>query len=152
MAEHELDAEEAMLVVKPADCAAGVAVSMVSGLAEAADVAFEVLCDGVTREMVVEQKVMGAEEFSVCVVETPKGPIALPPTAPAIVSWHREWLRSEHEIALKQYRDATGDTRGDDGKFEGQIDSVLDFFRKHGLSDTLRERVPSELPALAIQV
>jgi len=96
-AEEQLDAE-GTYVVKPAKSGSSIGVSLAQGLEEAAHIASKLLAGGGHEQVVVQPYLNDALEFSVCVIDTPGGPVALPPTEIELMpheddAWEAEELR-----------------------------------------------------------
>ena len=81
-----LDATNAWVIVKPCRGGSSLGVSAARGVVEAVDVSFASLRDDPRARVLVERHAGGAAEFTVVVVETARGPVALAPTEVEVVA------------------------------------------------------------------
>lgn len=81
-----LDTNNAWVIVKPCRGGSSLGVSAARGVVEAVDVSFASLRDDPRARVLVERHAGDAAEFTVVVVETARGPVALAPTEVEVVA------------------------------------------------------------------
>jgi hypothetical protein len=150
----DMDVEQSVTMVKPADGAAAIGVDAHRGLPATLKAARELLtsCDTLAGEVVIEPKVLGAIEFSVSVVQTRAGTFALLPTAPTIVDFRRDVCVAERDLAARRHEVATGQRKVMQEFFDDEDTfNVMSARLKRVPTDELREVTPAPLPAAAVQ-
>eukprot|EP00192_Tetraselmis_astigmatica_P001783 CAMPEP_0117671742 /NCGR_PEP_ID=MMETSP0804-20121206/13512_1 /TAXON_ID=1074897 /ORGANISM="Tetraselmis astigmatica, Strain CCMP880" /LENGTH=1580 /DNA_ID=CAMNT_0005480255 /DNA_START=223 /DNA_END=4965 /DNA_ORIENTATION=+ len=128
-----MDAASAVLVVKPALSGSSIGVKICRGAADAAAAAAELLQGGRFGKVVIQPYVEDAMEFSICVVETKKGPIALLPTEIELMPLEKEVFKASAE--LEQFNSFYG--CGDHGELP------IDFYLEEAEMPELQTHAPS---------
>ena len=139
------------LVVKPADGGSSLHVSVHQGMQEAVLAARELFEYGITTEAVIEPKVLGGIEFSVVVLETANGPIALTPTTIEIVDYTDDIDEYERTLEVER-RNGVGDiSQSIELVADENSDSLYTFRHKYTPSSAIRTHTPPRAPAEIVQ-
>jgi len=102
--------------------------------------------------VVVEPKLLGAIEFSVCVLETARGIIALPPSSPTFFDPDFVIAASERERRMDALRQQAGHVPTSDLLDDEAPETMMDYRKKNLPTSELRVQAPAPLPVDAVQV
>jgi D-alanine-D-alanine ligase-like ATP-grasp enzyme len=149
----EMDLEEGVAVVKPADGGGGLGVVVARGVAEIVAAADELVHseDAGAEEVVIEPKVLGAVEFSVCVIQTPKGVIALPPSTVHTKDVEAELAEAERERRMDEMKREVGHVPVTFVLDDESPETVIDYRKKNLPLAEVFVQAPANLPAAAVQ-
>lgn len=144
------DPAHALLVVKPAASGSSIGVEAVEGVEQAARVAGRLLAEGVDSEVVIEPFIgEGAVEFTVIVLETDQGPVALIPTEVEIVFPDDDIREAQRALARQLGFEADGDAADDTQARPSE--RLFTYRRKYLPTSQVRHHLPPRLPIEAVQ-
>jgi D-alanine-D-alanine ligase-like ATP-grasp enzyme len=147
----EMDQEEGVTVVKPADGGGGLGIVVARGLSDIIAAADELVHSEMTEQVVIEPKVLGAVEFSVCVIQTPKGVIALPPSTVHTKDVEVELAEAERERHMNEIKQEVGHVPVTFVLDDEMPETVYDYRKKNLPLAEVCVEAPASLPAPAIQ-
>lgn len=151
MQDTGLDLDEGVVVVKPADGGSGLGVTAARGVGDTVATAAALTTSDLTDHVVVEPKLLGAVEFSVCVLETERGLIALPPSTTGYSDPDFDIAASERERRVDALKAQAGHVALSALNDDEAPETMVDYRKKNLPTSELRVQSPPSLPADAVQ-